>query len=466
MKARQFRHDLRKSRFGRLEDAGGGTYAKASARGGVPLPTWPAALLLALQMTAPAQAGGPDYRLGPDDRLRLKVYEWRASQDEIYEWKALGAEYSVAADGMLAIPLIGQVAAGGKLPTEVAKEIGQGLRRNMGLMIEPSVSLEIVEFRPFFITGEVAKPGAYPYKPGLTVLQGVAIAGGLQRPTDVGLLRLSRDAIAAEGDLELFSHEATVLAGRRARLQAEIDGAENVEFPEELTSRQQERSIALLMEQERLIFRARLDAFRTQSSALAQLKEFLEKETVSLSGQVSTQDTQMALVRKELDSVSTLVEKGFAVAPRQLGLERAIAQIQGDRLRLETELMRVRQESSRTDISLIELRNTRMNELTKELRECQAQIEQIAQKANISEKLLYEAEVLAPRQLRDNADSRRLEPVYTLIRTVDGVRQEHPAAETDLMLPGDTLKVDPTPQKARSFTASQISSPDLSQPVR
>src|SRR5262245_64559726 len=66
---------------------------------------------------------GNEYVLGPQDKIRLKVLEWRASRDEVFEWSALNAEYAIGAGGQLSLPIIGEVQAGGKTPKELATTI-------------------------------------------------------------------------------------------------------------------------------------------------------------------------------------------------------------------------------------------------------------------------------------------------------------------------------------------------------
>ena len=74
------------------------------------------------------------------------------------------------------MPLIGAVPARGRTTAGLAAEIGARLRN--GYIREPSVAVEIDAYRPFFILGEVAAPGQYPYVPNMTVESAVAIAGG------------------------------------------------------------------------------------------------------------------------------------------------------------------------------------------------------------------------------------------------------------------------------------------------
>jgi polysaccharide export outer membrane protein len=106
------------------------------------------------------------YRLDAGDRLRVVVYGQ----------EGLTNTYAIDAGGSIAMPLIGPVPARGRTPAGLASEISGRLRR--GYIREPSVAVEIEAYRPFFILGEVAAPGQYPYVPNMSVESAVAIAGG------------------------------------------------------------------------------------------------------------------------------------------------------------------------------------------------------------------------------------------------------------------------------------------------
>jgi polysaccharide export outer membrane protein len=106
------------------------------------------------------------YRLDAGDKLRVVVY----GQD------GLTNTYAIDAGGSITMPLIGAVPARGRTPAGLASEIAVKLRK--GYIREPSVAVEIESYRPFFILGEVAAPGQYPYVPNMSVESAVAIAGG------------------------------------------------------------------------------------------------------------------------------------------------------------------------------------------------------------------------------------------------------------------------------------------------
>ena len=126
------------------------------------------------RMTVPAYAS--DYRLDAGDKLRIVVYGQ----------EGLTNSYSVGAGGNITMPLIGSVQARGLTPAQLASRVSDRLRN--GYIREPYVAAEIEAYRPFFILGEVAAPGQYPYVPNMSVESAVAIAGGFSP-------RAKRDAV-------------------------------------------------------------------------------------------------------------------------------------------------------------------------------------------------------------------------------------------------------------------------------
>ena len=156
------RHDPPPSR---IADSGGaisalrGSFAAAQRRSYTPVPVAYAAAAMPVRYDAA-------YRLDAGDRLRVVVFGQ----------EGLTNIYAIDAGGSITMPLIGSVPARGRTTAGLAAEIAAKLRN--GYIREPSVAVEIEAYRPFFILGEVAAPGQYPYVPNLTVESAVAIAGG------------------------------------------------------------------------------------------------------------------------------------------------------------------------------------------------------------------------------------------------------------------------------------------------
>jgi polysaccharide export outer membrane protein len=131
------------------------------------------AMAYAMAATPAAYAGAPmpaayeaAYRLDAGDRLRVVVYGQ----------EGLTNTYAIDAGGSITMPLISAVPARGRTPTGLAAEITGKLRH--GHIRDPSVAVEIESYRPFFILGDVAAPGQYPYVPTMSVESAVAVAGG------------------------------------------------------------------------------------------------------------------------------------------------------------------------------------------------------------------------------------------------------------------------------------------------
>lgn len=106
-----------------------------------------------------------EYRLGAGDQIRITVFN---EPD-------LTGPFTVGAQGMIAYPLVGTIRAGGLTVPEFTTALQSALSTYVR---NPSVAVEITNYRPFFILGEVQRPGTYPYSANLTVPNAVATAGG------------------------------------------------------------------------------------------------------------------------------------------------------------------------------------------------------------------------------------------------------------------------------------------------
>lgn len=130
------------------------------------------------------------YRLGPGDAVRLITF----GEDN------LTGEFRVSDSGMIALPLVGLLHAAGLSPDELGVRVGQALVK-ANLLRAPSVSVEIIAYRPIFVLGEVSKPGQYPYQPGMTVVTAAAVAGGFtyRAVNDYAAVVRTQDGVATEG---------------------------------------------------------------------------------------------------------------------------------------------------------------------------------------------------------------------------------------------------------------------------
>lgn len=157
-----------------------------------------------LPTASPAAAAGP-YRLDVGDVVRVIVYNQQS----------LSTDYKVGDGGTISLPLLGEVKARALTVQELQKEIYDGL--NNGIFVNPGVSVEISQYRPLFVVGEVSKPGQYPYMPGMNVYGAVAVAGGFTIRADARHLTMIRKTqnnsaeVAAQSSTEVQPGDVIVV---------------------------------------------------------------------------------------------------------------------------------------------------------------------------------------------------------------------------------------------------------------
>ncbi|MGK9065273.1 polysaccharide biosynthesis/export family protein [Stutzerimonas chloritidismutans] len=138
-------------------------------------------LLLMLAFTAGANAA--QYQLGSGDIIRVSVH---GEPDLSFE------EIRLTDAGTFTFPFLGEVNANGKTPGQVRDILVQKLKD--GYLIDPRVSVSVVNYREFYISGEVKSPGGYPYQPGLTLDRAIALAGGLTERASTRRMTIVRSA--------------------------------------------------------------------------------------------------------------------------------------------------------------------------------------------------------------------------------------------------------------------------------
>lgn len=165
-------------------------------------------VIIAFQtLTSPAPAQDAGYRLAAGDQLRINVL----GEDE------LSGEFQIDDQGVFSMPLIGPVNANGltarQLEARIAEKYLDGFLKN------PQISIEVLNYRPFYILGEVNSPGGYPYKPGMTILNAAALAGGFTVRADEDDIRVTR---GGNGEPQVMTVETIVQPGDIIRVTERI----------------------------------------------------------------------------------------------------------------------------------------------------------------------------------------------------------------------------------------------------
>ena len=157
--------------------------------------TWIFVLALA---TGPALAQQVGYILGSGDKVRVAVF---GEED-------LSGEFELDSEGVFSMPLIGAVQAKAQTPRQLERTIAKMLLN--GYLKQPRVSVEVMNYRPFYIMGEVNAPGSYPYRSGMTILNAAALAGGFTYRADEDDIEVIR---GGKGNAKVMTPETIVMPG-------------------------------------------------------------------------------------------------------------------------------------------------------------------------------------------------------------------------------------------------------------
>lgn len=131
------------------------------------------------------------YRVGSGDTLNIRVY----GQEE------LTGDYRVDGAGNISMPLVGSVRVAKLTAPQISKTIEHRLSQKY--LRDPSVSVQVAATRPFFVVGEVRSPGAFPYIPGLTVQEAIALSGGYTPRAHQGPVLVTRRSSSGSQSIDL-----------------------------------------------------------------------------------------------------------------------------------------------------------------------------------------------------------------------------------------------------------------------
>ena len=158
-----------------------------------------------LSVTASVQAeemqGNATYRLSSGDIIRINVF---GEPDLSFE------ETRLTDAGPFSYPFVGEVKAQGKTAVELAQILTEALRGDY--LVDPRVSISVLEYREFYISGEVKQPGGYKYQPGLNLRRAIALAGGLTERASTNRITVVRDQ-STDRKPERIALDSPVLPG-------------------------------------------------------------------------------------------------------------------------------------------------------------------------------------------------------------------------------------------------------------
>tara|TARA_R110002020_G_scaffold41535_2_gene122434 strand:- start:1531 stop:2703 length:1173 start_codon:yes stop_codon:yes gene_type:complete len=368
------------------------------------------------------------YALGVSDTLTVRVVQWQAGSSTFEEWTALGGTYVVGADGTVNFPMLGAVEGAGRTSGDLAMALGSALQQTLGLSTAPTVTVEVSAYGPIYVTGDVGNPGEYPFAPNLTVVKALALAGGERRGSDTAM-RPEREMLTASGNLEVLQDEYRRLLVRRARLDAELDGLEQISVPSELA---EASDIRALLAAETAIMSAQRRQAEAQSTSLSDQVALLNRQIDAFGQKAVAIETQLATAREQLEKVTALSDDGLALASRVASLQTSVSDLETRLLDTQTTTMQAQQDIVAAQREQARLTDQRLSDLTLEHQSVDGELAALQLKIATQQGLVQEAALFTGLPLPGDAG---LTLSYLIIRN----GEEMPATLNTSIEAGDVI---------------------------
>src|SRR5689334_6815695 len=322
-------------------------------------------------------AAAEPYRLGVGDEIRLVI----ADVPE------MTGSFPISSDGTIALPVVSDVPLAG-LTLEEAKT---ALRNRLGKnVVNLSMAVEISRFRPFFILGDVQKPGSYNWLPDLTIEKAVALAGGYRAHSD--LFQAAVTGIRASESRHVAERELAQARVLEARLKAELEGKTTFSYDPETSDPVLRRYVAEAVAAQQEMFRSRADGLAEQLALLNKEKQIRSDEISALNGRMEGHKRLADQLNGEIASVRDYVSRGLSPTSRLNELIREQSRVQSDTLQSHVLLNQAREGLNRVESQLASLPRERHLQILSELKETDAGIARLASQLKGDEAIMLEAD--------------------------------------------------------------------------
>jgi len=396
---------------------------------------------LAVAAWAPAIAAEPADAIAPQDRLDLKVLEWLPAKGEYKDWAAVGGTYTVSANGTIAVPFVGALPVGEQTADELSTTIADALQRALSLPTRPEVSVQIQARAPVYVMGGVETPGKVEFTPGLTALQAVALAGGFYRGGSASM-RLERDTINADSDLQVARDSFARLGARTLRLETELADGETIAFDPKISPPGSQPFVA----EEQSILNERRQSRLSQLESLTSRRQLAVDQLKALDEQAGNLDHQLQITRTQLNNIKTLADKGLTVAGRVYDLERTLSDLESRRLEVQVERLTATLTMNEAERDQLDLKTEFRTSVASELQTTRAEMSQKKVEIDRYQGLLREATIIAPEKLMDRAGNISVDVRIFLTRTGPSGSSTVQIARDAALRSGDTIQVQLEPE--------------------
>jgi polysaccharide export outer membrane protein len=374
-----------------------------------------------------------DELIGSGDLLQVRVFGDASGM--------LSGPFRVRSDGAIDFPVLGRIVLGGKSIDEASKLLTASLSEQN---IDASAYVQISEYAPVFVIGDVGRPGAFPFRPGLTIFDVVAETGGL--PTSGDFRNQLAAAERERADLEFLEFSLSV---QRARLRAEI--LEQEFDVSQFSGRDTEDEKSIIATQKSIYDAHKQGLIALKQSLQAQQDTYVQ-EAESLQQSISLHNQEVSDLEDQVRAQRVLAEKGLVTQSKVLEMNRQLSVTRREALEFRTALFRAEQNKLLTLQKIVEAKPTadmlNLDLLTK--------IDSDFSRTRLS--LLAVKTSLSNLKGGDSGPRTSLgrQALYTVIRTTSPAgRTEQAATEMSTLERGDIVRVE-LPSAAFDSVVSSI----------
>lgn len=213
---------------------------------------------------------------------------------------------------------------------------------------------------------------------------------------EAGQVLVVLDETQPRASLDLLQVRIMAADALKSRLLAERGNHDAISFPDQLASRRSDAKVAEIITGQINIFAARRKAQAGQVAILNQQIKQLSEEINGLKGVIASENARLKLIGEEITDLSGLVEKGLAPRRQLRALQRRQAEIEGSLSQNRSGIAEAMQSIAQTRLQIVELTTAKINEVTLELREVQADLYDLEERAGAAEDILRRTEIRAP----------------------------------------------------------------------
>ncbi|GJD80639.1 hypothetical protein NBEOAGPD_3881 [Methylobacterium gregans] len=384
-------------------------------------------------------AAAAEYLLQPGDTLEFSV----AGVPDLKQ------KLTVDLDGAVAVPLIGQVRAAGQTVGAVRERVrdllphrsltirGQDGRESLTAISGEEITLSVAEYRPVYVSGDVAKPGEQPFRAGLSVRQAVSLAGGY----DLQRFRMESPILQTadlRGEYENLWADFARAQAVSARLRAELEGRSAIDkaaltevpLPAPVRDR--------ILRNEQDLLNARNADVTKERAHLRQTLKLTEDRIRTMSDQQVKEEEGAQLDASEIERIADLNKRGIVPITRALETRRLSLLSSTRALQIGVQVEQTKKERQDATRAIDRMEDQRRGDLLRDLQDSDVKLAQTRAKLQATgEKLLYTG-VVRSQLVRGTGGA----PQITVIRRADPARTQRIAADEDTDLrPGDTVEV-------------------------